>query len=139
MNMNDFNYYEILEVSKSASDEVIKSAYRTLVKKYHPDMNRENIRDCEECMKVINEAYSVLSDPRQKKLYDAKINITRPESQRTYASSQPTQQNPSYSNSATKRCVYCNTPINSSENLCTNCQEIMQQRYEESINQIRRK
>lgn len=135
MNMNDLNYYEILEISKNASADVIKAAYRTLVKKYHPDVNSENIRNCEECIKVINEAYSILSDPSQKKLYDAKIDNIRQYSQRTYTSSQPTQPNPSYSNSITKKCVYCYTPINSNENVCASCQDVMKLRYEQSLNQ----
>ena len=51
------NYYETLEVDKKASPEVIEKAYKTLVKKYHPDLqNEENHVEYEEKMKEINEA-----------------------------------------------------------------------------------
>ena len=56
--------YDILEVSKKASKEIIEKAYKTLAKKYHPDLqNSDNEKKiAEERMKAINEAYSVLSD-----------------------------------------------------------------------------
>src|SRR5659263_717924 len=61
-------YYEILEVDKKASQEDIKSAYRRLVMLYHPDKNK--LPEAEEMFKGIAEAYSVLSDPSQRKQYD---------------------------------------------------------------------
>ena len=65
------NYYEILEVDKKASPEVIEKAYKTLVKKYHPDLqDGEKISEYEEKMKIINEAYSVLTDDYKKANYD---------------------------------------------------------------------
>lgn len=68
------NYYEILEVDKKASPEVIEKAYKTLVKKYHPDLqNEENHAEYEEKMKEINEAYSVLSDDFKKSNYDEQL------------------------------------------------------------------
>lgn len=68
------NYYEILEVDKKASPEVIEKAYKTLVKKYHPDLqNEENHVEYEEKMKEINEAYSVLSDDFKKANYDEQL------------------------------------------------------------------
>lgn len=68
------NYYEILEVDKKASLEVIEKAYKTLVKKYHPDLqNEENHVEYEEKMKEINEAYSVLSDDFKKANYDEQL------------------------------------------------------------------
>ena len=68
------NYYEILEVDKKASPEVIEKAYKTLVKKYHPDLQEaENNGQYEEKMKEINEAYSVLSDEFKRRTYDEQI------------------------------------------------------------------
>ena len=64
----DKNYYDILGISKNASESDIKSAFRKLSKKYHPDVNKE--AGAEEKFKEINEAYSVLSDPEKKQMYD---------------------------------------------------------------------
>ncbi len=63
------NYYKILGVSKSASSEEIKKAYRKLALKYHPDHNNGN-NSAEAMFKDINEAYAVLRDPEKKKQYD---------------------------------------------------------------------
>lgn len=69
-------YYEILEVDKNASNEIIKKAYSTLAKKYHPDLQSENNKNiAEEKFKLINEAYEILSDEQKRKQYDSTITI----------------------------------------------------------------
>ncbi len=66
--MNKKDYYEVLGVSKNASDEEIKRAFRRLAKQYHPDINKEP--GAEEKFKEIGEAYAVLSDPQKRSQYD---------------------------------------------------------------------
>src|SRR4030042_370255 len=63
------DYYETLGVSKNASNEEMKRAYRKLAMKYHPDRN-PNKKEAEERFKEINEAYAVLSDKEKRKQYD---------------------------------------------------------------------
>ncbi len=63
------SYYEVLGVSKTASDDEIKQAYRKLAKKYHPDLNPGD-EAVANLFKEVNEAYEVLSDPQKKAAYD---------------------------------------------------------------------
>lgn len=62
------DYYEVLGLSKGASDDEIKKAYRKLSKKYHPDINKEV--GAEEKFKEVSEAYEILSDSQKKSAYD---------------------------------------------------------------------
>ena len=64
------DYYEVLGVSKSATDEEIKKAYRKLAKKYHPDANPDNKEEAEKKFKEVNEAYETLSDKQKRQMYD---------------------------------------------------------------------
>ena len=65
----DFEYYEILQVSKEATKTEIKKAYRKLAMKYHPDRNPDD-KEAEEMFKKINEAYEVLSNDEKRAIYD---------------------------------------------------------------------
>lgn len=68
----DKNYYDILQINKNASPEIIEKAYKTLAKKYHPDLQEEkNKKQAEEILKELNEAYETLSDTEKKQSYDA--------------------------------------------------------------------
>ena len=66
---NKRDYYEVLGVEKTATEADIKKAYRTLAKKYHPDMNPDN-KEAEVKFKEVNEAYAVLSDEEKRSKYD---------------------------------------------------------------------
>lgn len=68
------NYYEILEIDKKASPEIVEKAYKILVKKYHPDLQKgEQKQKCEEKLKIINEAYEIISNPEKRAKYNIEI------------------------------------------------------------------
>ena len=62
------DYYEVLGVTRSASEDDIKKAYRKLALKYHPDKTPDNRREAEERFKELVEAYQVLCDPERRNL-----------------------------------------------------------------------
>ncbi len=68
--MNYKDYYKILGVEKTAAEKDVKSAYRKLARKWHPDANPDNPKAAEEKFKDIQEAYEVLGDPEKRKKYD---------------------------------------------------------------------
>ena len=68
--MNFKDYYAILGVPKNAAEKDIKSAYRKLARKWHPDANPNNTKEAEEKFKELSEAYEVLGDPEKRKKYD---------------------------------------------------------------------
>lgn len=68
------NYYDILQINKNASPEIVEKAYKTLVRMYHPDLQEEeNKQEYEEKLKLINEAYEVLSDEEKRIKYDLEL------------------------------------------------------------------
>ncbi|MDQ6724103.1 MAG: DnaJ domain-containing protein, partial [Thermoproteota archaeon] len=71
--MTKKDYYEILNVQRAAPKDEIKSAYRKLALKYHPDRNKSS--EAEEKFKEISEAYAVLSDQEKRKHYDTFGNV----------------------------------------------------------------
>ena len=69
--MSKRDYYEVLGVAKSASDDDIKKAYRKLAMKFHPDRNQgEKAKEAEETFKEVKEAYEMLSDSQKRAAYD---------------------------------------------------------------------
>lgn len=67
--MEEFDYYEILEIERTSDKEIIKKAYHKLALKYHPDRNPDD-KSAEERFKQINEAYEILSDDEKRQIYD---------------------------------------------------------------------
>jgi DnaJ family protein B protein 6 len=68
--MSKRDYYAVLEIPNTSTDDQIKKAYRKLALKWHPDKNPNNVREAEEKFKEIGEAFAVLSDPNKKTVYD---------------------------------------------------------------------
>lgn len=109
------NLYDILEVSRKASKEVIDKAYKTLAKKYHPDLQTpENKQMAEEKMKKINEAYSILSDDVKRANYDKELEEEENNNQKVYTPQQNTYENDSYNDNyySDSNANYNNTDTN---------------------------
>lgn len=157
----DKNYYEILEVDRNASPEVIEKAYKTLVKKYHPDLQDDmNKSASEEILKKINEAYDTLTDPTLKSAYDAKLDATTISQEkynemyqqnqnlkdRLHNLQQHMNQARNYNQSSNSNYQNSNIDYNAAQNTPSNTdQNEAQQRYkrdleyEQQINQARQK
>lgn len=85
--MTKKTFYDVLQVSPNADQEIIKAAYRSLVQRFHPDRNPDN-PDADQYLKIINRAYVVLSDPVKREGYDAALKDAD-ESQENQADSAP--------------------------------------------------
>ncbi len=82
------NYYEILGVNRDATIKDIKKAYKALAKKWHPDLNRDNIKVAEEKMKELNIAYTTLSDEVARIDYNKKLDAESKTSAKTGSTTQ---------------------------------------------------
>ena len=94
--MNKSDYYEVLGVDKNASEADIKSAFRRLAKKYHPDVSKEE--NAAEKFKEAQEAYAVLSDPEKRK----KLTNLLPEYDQMFCTFLPGEPYENYKHSTTK-------------------------------------
>lgn len=116
--MKEKTLYEILEVSENASPEIIEKAYKTLAKKYHPDLQEEaNKSRAEAMMKKINEAYDVLGNEEKRKTYNAELEAKREQEELERQSTQGFQgyngnmqyQNGNYANNVYNNASYSNS------------------------------
>ena len=152
------NYYEILEVNKNASQEIIEKAYKTLIKKYHPDLQPPELKPkYEEKIKLINEAFEVLSNEQKRKefdltlssneisvedynnLYNENLNLKRVvnELKQYHSNNNPNQyntteaQNFSYQNTANnyRNTTFTGNPINEFSNYYANVRRNVKHSY----------
>ena len=127
------NYYDILQINQNASPEIIDKAYKTLAKKYHPDLQEEsNKKEAEEILKEINKAYEILSDPNKKALYDQNLKnetISQEQYDEIYEENQNLKnainnmQNSRYTNSRSNSVNDINNNINSNNYTQNNNQD----------------
>lgn len=110
------NYYEILCVDRNVTPKDLKKAYKQLARKWHPDLNKDNLKIAEEKMREINVAYDTLSDEVKRMDYDKKLDAssrTQTGSQRKTSSTSTRQQTQKNSSAKTSAKVDFND-INSS-------------------------
>lgn len=126
------NYYDILQVNKNASAEIIEKAYKVLAKKYHPDLQpAENKEKTEDILKEINEAYEVLSNMEKRQSYDASLLKEEQQEQTSSASSQQFQQQYSPNNYQAEQQSQIYQEYSSRRN--------QEQSYQEQLQQARQK
>ena len=82
------NYYEVLNVSQKASNAEIKSAYRKLARKYHPDVNQDS-KSAAEQFALLSKAYTILNDPQERAYYDDQLNTQRTRGYSIFDSNNP--------------------------------------------------
>lgn len=110
-------YYEVLGVSETASDDEVKSAFRKLAFKYHPDRETGD----EAKFKEINEAHQILEDPEKRALYDAQLQRKRFKARRTGFGFEDVEFDFQY-NSESEVCPVCYGSKRSRNNLFSNCE-----------------
>lgn len=71
--MSKKNYYDILQISRGAPEEIVRRAYRNLAKRYHPDVFRGSVEEANRRMAELNAAYETLSDMQKRKAYDEEL------------------------------------------------------------------
>jgi molecular chaperone DnaJ len=141
--MDNKNYYEILQVNKNASKEVIDKTYKFLIKKYHPDLQDDSKKEeYEEIIKIINEAYETLSDKQKRKEYDNSLTediISKDEYNKLYNENQKLKQELDNMNNYLEQEL--NNTKDNVDNLNTTDEQINKQDntfyqdYEEKINE----
>lgn len=133
------NYYEILEVDKKASNEIIEKAYKTLAKKYHPDLQESQTqKEYEEKMKLINEAYSVLSDDYKRNEYDNHLqeNIISLEQYQAILQENKTlkQEIQRLSSTQTRQAYNTNNNVYNTQQTYNTSNNIYNRQYQEQVN-----
>lgn len=131
--------YEVLEVSETASKEIIDKTYRVLAKKYHPDLQQDGDKKAaEEKMKEINEAYDTLSDDTKRQNYDAKLKAEREEEKAREEAARQQQMNQNSQQAYYNQEQYTQTPNynpNSSnvEQQYTGQRQVSEEEYREAL------
>lgn len=137
MNDNKKTYYDILEVSRYATDEVINRAHKVLVKRYHPDVQKdsESRKKAAEEMVKVNEAYEVLSDKNKKAKYDKKLEL---EEQRKNMQNSSNRYSTYNTNNRSSKKNNSNINRNAGQNVNKSMVNIQNNQAEEEIERQRR-